>query len=192
MEMPSEIRTKVISRLFERAEEAGWTHLSDKRRNEYYNQWVHDSEIGGRLREFASPEEVRVWIKDGPMKEFSRARYGAGAYAGHISNPSTAPQKLVERALGPGWEPDMATQQVKPLRLIARRGDEATHFAWGPARDLKHLVWAAIKAQADGNDGTPWCLCVVGSFERPTPTDEKKFHIRIGERCGLRVVHVDD
>ena len=103
-----------------------------------------------------------------------------------------APNKLIERALGPGWVVDMDTRKIKPLRLIAWKGEEAVHFTWGSARDLKHLIWAAIKAKADGDD-TPWYLCVVGSFEKPTPSDEKKLHLRISEWCGpgVEIVHVD-
>ncbi len=33
-------------------------------------------------------------------------------------------------------------------------------------------------------------LCVVTSFVKPLPIEEKKEHLRIGERCGLRIEHV--
>jgi hypothetical protein len=85
---------------------------------------------------------------------------------------------------------DLATRQIKPLRLRATKGEEEIHFTWGPARDLKHLVWAALSAEAAG-DATPWVLCLVGSFERPIPADERAAHLRLGGRCGLRIVHVD-
>ena len=46
-----------------------------------------------------------------------------------------------------------------------------------------------MTAQANG-DATEWVLCLVGSFERPIPAEERSAHLRIGIRAGLRIAHV--
>jgi len=190
MAMAKDVEERVVRRMYEQADAASWTYLPDRQRTEMYNRWVQTPEIGGKLREFMNAEEARVWIKDGPMKEYARAIYGVGKYAALVANPATGPRHLIERALGPGWEADLETRQIKPLRVRARHGDREIHFTWGPSRDLKHLVWAALTAEAAG-DPTPWLLCLVGSFEKPIPADEKSAHLRLGERCGLRIVHIN-
>jgi len=185
------IETSIVRLLFEQAAAIGWTYLPLNRRTEMYNRWVRTPEIGGRLQKFMSPEETRVWIKDGPMKEYARAIAGFGKYADLVSNQSSTPRELVHRALGPGWEIDLETRAVKPLRLRIHKDDEELNFAWGPIRDLKHLVWAALTAEA-GGDPTPWTLCLVASFERPITADERAAYLRLSRRCGLHITDVSD
>ena len=43
-----------------------------------YDRWLDDPAIGGYLTRFLSRERARVWLKDVPMKEYSRARNGIG------------------------------------------------------------------------------------------------------------------
>ncbi|WP_147280128.1 hypothetical protein [Marinitenerispora sediminis] len=188
--MPAELEMEIVKLLYNEAEEVGWTYLPDSERTASYNRWADDPRIGGRMSLFLkTAQERRVWIKDGPMKEYARAIYGVGKFAPLVANPGSAVNTLVRKALGPDWEPDLSTQEIKPLRVLAYAGEEVTYFTWGPARDLKHLVWAALRAQANG-DATPWTLCVVTSFVKALPREERDEHLRIGERCGLRVEHV--
>lgn len=184
------LQEKIVRRLFGQAEEVGWIYLPDHERTALYREWVADPEIGGRLTDFMSADDARVWIKNSPMKEFARARFGVGTWAQYVSNPAAGANELIRSALGDGWEADMQTRQIKPLRLLTYRDEEEVMFTWAPFKDFKHLVWAAIKAQADGNE-TPWVLCVLGSFESPIPEDKKAFHRRVGQRCQLKVVHVE-
>ncbi|MFF2566723.1 hypothetical protein [Streptomyces sp. NPDC058084] len=188
--MPTDLEMEIVKLLYDEAEDVAWTYLPGAQHTDFYHRWADDPRIGGRMSLFfKTAQERRVWIKDGPMKEYARAIYGVGKYAPLVRNPGAAVSTLVHKALGPDWEPDLSTQEIKPLRVLARAGDEDMRFTWGPAKDLKHLVWAALRAQAAG-DTTPWTLCVVTSFVKPLPVEEKKEHLRIGERCGLRIEHV--
>ncbi|WP_406285153.1 hypothetical protein [Embleya sp. NBC_00896] len=190
MAISSEIEMSIVGSLYVEAERLGWTYLPDGERTAAYDRWVADPEIGGRLTLFLkTPEKVRVWLKDGPMKERARAVYGHGKYASLVPNPAKAVNNLVIQALDADWVPDLETVRIKPMRLIARKGDDEIRFTWGPARDLKHLVWAALNAKASG-DAIPWVLCVVGSFVKPTPDEERNHHVRIAECAGLRLAHV--
>lgn len=191
MGMPNELEMKIVKLLYDEAEAMGWLYLPDSERTASYNRWADDPRVGGRMALFLkTTQQRRVWIKDGPMKEYARAIYGVGKYAPLIERPGAAVSTLVSKALGPEWEADLSTRQIKPLRVLAHAGEgRGTRFTWGPAKDLKHLVWAALRAQA-GGDATPWTLCVVSSFVQPLPLEEKQEHLRIGERCGLQIVHV--
>ncbi|MFF1904275.1 hypothetical protein [Kitasatospora sp. NPDC058218] len=181
---------QIVKMLYSEAEEVGWTYLPDSDRTASYNRWADDQHIGGKMSLFfKTAQQRRVWIKDGPMKEYSRAIYGIGKYAPLVPNPGAAVSTLVGKALGPDWQPDLETQQIKPLRVLASSESESTTFTWGPARDLKHLVWAALRAGANG-DAVPWTLCVVTSFVKPIPLEERREHERIAARCGLRIEHV--
>ncbi|MFG1879343.1 hypothetical protein ACGFIV_31335 [Sphaerisporangium sp. NPDC049003] len=191
MAMSKDLEDKIAKKLFADAEALGWSYLTGDQRSAAYSQWMDDPEVGGRLREFLSNEKARVWIKDGPMKEYARARYGVGKYAQYVENPAAGARDLVARALGPNWEVVPESRKIKPLRVLIRRGEDERHFAWAPSGQLKHLVWVAIKAEASG-DARPWVLCVVGSFEKPIPADERAADRRIGARCHLEIVHVDD
>ncbi|WP_242908025.1 hypothetical protein [Actinomadura terrae] len=190
MTINQRLQGKIVRRLFQEAEEIDWIYLPDQRRTETYNQWVQNPEIGGRLTEFMPAAQARVWIKDGPMKEFARARFGVGTYAQYVSNPTAGANQLVRSALGEDWEADIETRNIKPLRLRVYKGEEEVMFTWAPFKDFKHLVWAAIKAKAEGNE-MPWVLCALGSFENPIPEDMKAFHRRVAQQCQVRVVHVE-
>ncbi|GES31002.1 hypothetical protein AB0G60_09325 [Streptomyces angustmyceticus] len=189
MAIPREIEMEIVRRLYEEAADKGWTYLTDRERTEIYNRWVRSHEIGERLALYLKDSEgVRYWLKDCPMKEYSRAVYGIGKYAKVVSNPRAGVDTLVKQTMGSEWVADLGTRRIKPLRVTLRNGEEDTHFTWGPQRDLKHLVWAALRAEADG-DPTPWTVCVVSSFVAPIPIEEKHANLRLGERCGLRIEH---
>ena len=95
---------------------------------------------------------------------------------------------LRPKALGEGWEPTPATLRVKPLRLVARNGEDEAVVTWAPSNGLKHMVWAALTANAEG-DARDWVICVTETFTKPTPANEKQAHTRLAKRCGLKIVH---
>ena len=189
MRIPRPVESKIVAKLYADAGALDWASLSQAERSEQYVKWLDDPEVGGRLREYLTEGQARVWIKDGPMKEWSRATSGIGRYAEYVDDKSDVPAHLVQKVLGPDWVFDRQNISVKPLRLVARRGEEETVLTWGNARDLKHLVWAALTASAEG-DARPWVLCVVETFTRPTPRNERHAHLRIGERTSLAIKHV--
>jgi hypothetical protein len=190
-EIPKEIKAAVVAKMYEEAAEVRWAQLPTAQRTALYDQWVEAPEIGGRLIQYRETlARVRHWMKDGPMKEYARAVYGVGSYAQFVPDPTIVVTALVEKAMGPEWSADHATQRVKPLNILATNGDDHTRLAWGNGGDqLKHLLWAAIKAEVKG-DSTPWILALVETFEAPIPMEEKTQHLLIGDRCGLAIRHV--
>jgi hypothetical protein len=189
MRIPKEIEQKIVRKLYADAKTLDWATLTPQQHSAQYAKWVADTEVGGRLREYLSDAEARVWIKDGPMKEWSRSLSGVGKYAGLVEDAEDVPTKLVRKALGADWEADRSTIRAKPLRVVARKGEDETVVTWAGSKDLKHLVWAALTANAEG-DARPWVVCIVETFTKPTPANERNAQLRLAKRCGLRLVHV--
>ncbi|KUN80359.1 hypothetical protein AQJ66_26860 [Streptomyces bungoensis] len=192
-DLPADLEATVVGLLYQRAAELDWLHLTDIERTNYYASWTEDPQIGGKLLLFIKkPDAVRVWMKNGPMKEYSRALNGVGKYAQFVDQRRTDVQTLITKALGPEWLVVPDTQKIKPLRLTVRRNDnedDERRFCWGPSRDLKHLVWRAISDQVEG-DTTPWVICVVSPFTRPAANSERAQHQRLATRLGLEIIDV--
>jgi hypothetical protein len=189
MALPDEVETRVVHRLFLDADQLGWAHLSAADRTARYGAWVSDPEVGGLLTAFMTPDQARVWIKDGPMKEWARAVAGVGKHAPLVPKPGVSPLDLVRKALGPDWCVREDSLRIKPLRVGVVRAEEELTFTWGPERDLKHLVWAALQADANG-DPTEWVLCVTSPFTKPVPANIRQAQSRIARRCQLRLLHL--
>lgn len=189
MRIPKDVETKVVTRLYADAKQLGWASLTPQQHSAQYTKWVDEPEVGGRLCEYLSASDARVWIKDGPMKEWSRSLSGVGKYAALIDGGDDTSARLARKALGEGWEVDNETLRVKPLRVTARKDEDEKVLAWAPVSGLKHIVWAALTASSEG-DSRDWVLCVVETFTKPTPANEKQAHQRLAKRCGLRIVHV--
>ena len=163
--------------------------LSQSERTRKYAEWLKDSQVGGVLTQYLTPEDARVWIKDGPMKEYARALAGIGKYAGLIETPALSASEVVARALGADWHLVPESTRVKPLRCLAERGMERTLVVWGPSRDFKHLLWAALKA-TDAKAQPPAQVVVTETFERQTPATERERQRRFARRCGFEVSHL--
>ena len=193
--IPADLEEDVVRLLYKRMADLNWIYLPDAERTRHYVAWTSDPAVGGRLLPFiGKPEKIRPWLKDRPMKEYVRATYGVGKWAPLVAKPSTPVSELVVRALGPCWMVDLETLAIKPLCVTIRReDDEETErcFAWAPMRDFKHLAWAAIAAQADG-DALPWVICTVDSFVRKITPEQKATNERIAKRLGLISAHVTD
>lgn len=174
----------IVKALYAAADRLDWEHLPLNARTAQYDDWVGEPEIGGVLAKYMSTENARSWIKDGPMKEYARARLGAGRYAkfGSVSGPTAA--QLVAHALGTGAEIVADSEGVKPSHCLAAVGDEVTYVAWGTGQNLRHLVWAAINHLA-GKPDHKACVLILESLEHPAPQADKTRHARIAKRCSL-------
>ena len=191
--VPRQIEDSVCTEIFRDMAELSWEGLGHSARSEQYGRWVTAPSVGERLSQYMPVERVRVWIKDGPVTEYPRARAGVGRFA-TLVEASSGPAVVVRLALGGDWEPVQGSLRVKPLRVQARSsGPDANDevvVAWGPARDLKHLVWAALMATA--NDASErWHLVVCATFTQPVSAGERTLHVRIAERARLPLAHIE-
>lgn len=186
MRLPADVREEVSRTILARATEMGWDDLTLSERSEVYSQWIDDAEIGGKLTHYLPRERIRVWIKDGPMKEFSRAKRGLGSLANYVDQPSQLESTLATRLLGPSWQVRHDSIRVKPARFIASDGTTDVTILWGPTKDLKHLVWAWLNASSASETR----IAVIETSREPVTADEGTNHERIASRLGTEITHV--
>lgn len=188
-----DVETKVVRRMYQQVIDLDWAAMSQADRTKKYNEWTENSSIGGHLLPFLITEQaVRVWLKDGPIKEYPRAVYGYGKYGKLLSRPAISIPVLVDKAMGAGWIVADDSFIVKPLRVTLRHHDDESQerrFAWGPAKDVKHLVWGALKAELKG-DQLPWVICLTESFTHPIPDSDRTFNMDLGKRVGINIIHI--
>src|ERR1700679_821870 len=103
----AEVEKSVVARIFSDASRLGWSELSGSQRSAQYAAWVSDQEVGGQLTKFMTTGQARVWIKDGPMKEWARATSGVGKYAAFAKSAERSPAQLVKKGLGEEWDADL-------------------------------------------------------------------------------------
>ena len=186
--LPDALRADVVRALYADANKIGWTTLGPQAKTVAFNRWTDDTQIGGRLAGYMSPEQARLWIKDGPMKEYARAMRGAGRFAEFGRQGGTSPQDIVNHALAHGAQ-IQGNIGTKPPHCFATASDGTTAYVtWGDASSLKHLLWAALRASIE--HGVTGHLVVLEPPGIITPTataDEQK---TITDRCGLKIHHL--
>ena len=186
--LPADQLEGVIAALYADAEAMDWEHQSLAERTRQYARWIHDERVGQVLTQYMTAEAARGWIKDGPMKEFRRARRGAGRYAEFGQASVTGPDDVIRHALGEGWHIVGGRIGVKPFHCEAEHQGQRAFVTWGQAGNFRHLVWAALRWAVDHKGRA--VIVVTDLPERPTPEDEGARHRRIAERCGLEVTHM--
>jgi hypothetical protein len=131
-EIPTDVREAVIKECYQRAAELDWEALGNRDRSRTYDTWLDDPAIGRPLTAFLSRDRARVWLKDVPMKEYSRAQAGVGPYARFATMRATDPTTLAKQALGNEWRADLDSVRVKPNRMRVI----------GPGGDTHLMIWA--------------------------------------------------
>lgn len=165
--LPTPIRTAALQAVYARLDELRWETLGNSERTAEYNRMVSDPGIGGRLAPYMDPGKIRVWIKDGPAKEYRRALEGIGPFASFTTRTLGSPDQVVASALGEGWRIEEDSLAEKPMRCIAVDSSGNRKFViWGALDNLSGLVWHAVRERADRPDSRP--LIVV---TRPSTTN---------------------
>ncbi|WP_127572609.1 hypothetical protein [Georgenia faecalis] len=184
--LPEQQHDAVVQALYQAADEAGWETLAPKDRSARYTQWVEPTDpIGRLLAPYMTPEAARSWIKDGPMKEYSRANRGAGRYAEFGRHGGTTAADIVRRALGDGATIEPGTSAVKPLRCHAQTTERRHLVIWGEGRSFKELLWAALRAATEEGDAP--VIVVLEPPGRIISTDERRRLDAIAKRCSIPV-----
>lgn len=189
-DLPPQLREMVTRRLYASAAELDWENLSVAAKTAQYRHWIGDPQIGGQLTRFVPEDRARVWIKDGPMKEYARAQFGVGAFAHLVDTPRCTPETVVLAVHGHGWEVMDGSIEVKPARCVATSLQGQSLILWGNLPDFKHLVWAALEI-ASADDTRSVTIAVVESPARPTPIPERTRLKKIADRCGFAVRHIN-
>jgi hypothetical protein len=187
--LPEERLARVVTVLYADADVRGWDTLPLADRSRAYSEWVEDERVGGILTKYMTPEAARSWIKDGPMKEYSRATRGTGRYSRFGRQGGTGPVDIAVTALGPAAVIIDGSVGVKPSHCHAETASgEMVYLVWGEARNFRNLLWAALRASIE----TDYCAHIVVTEPpgKATTTDEVLTHKALAERCGLSVHHM--
>lgn len=123
------IRERLRERLWDIAEEIGWSSLSDAEKSDYYERWTRDPQIGGQLAHLMDARKVRVYIKDSLVKPYERARLSAN-------------EEQVWRMLGVSEPIEILARFVKPH---GRRLADGRVISWGNSRDWKLVLMAEFE-----------------------------------------------
>lgn len=187
--VPSEQLDDVIRTIYSDADRLDWEHLIPARRTDQYDRWITTPEVGGILTAYMTSESARSWIKDGPMKEYGRARRGAGRYARFGQPPGTTPEKVVAHAFGAKFQLIPDSVGIKPFHCSAKSSRETVFVVWGESRNLRHLVWAGISHAADHPQNRV-AIVLMESISRPAIMAGGGREKRIAERCGFELHHM--
>lgn len=181
--LPSRIEQDVVRCLYQDAQRLDWIHLSMSERRRQYAAWLEAPEVGGVLIQFLSREGARVWIKDGPMKEFARATAGVGRFASFVDQTGRGPAEMTKLALGAEWVVVDGSVGIKPLHCLAEREAEQRFLCWGPPKDFKHLLWAALSAATLDNQAAR--VVVVERVGQELRAAERRRFEQLCRRCSL-------
>ncbi|MFD2422677.1 DUF4365 domain-containing protein [Amycolatopsis pigmentata] len=146
LRMPENVRTQVISTIYRTADEVGWDRLAAHDRTKLLTEWVDDPVVGGVLSPYFPDYGIRVWLKDAPLKEYSRAKEGLGPYARYVTKRYQTPDEIVLAVCGNGWSVESGTLDFGPRRCSATNGRVRRHVFWGEVSEFKNLLYAALDA----------------------------------------------
>jgi hypothetical protein len=182
------IRREVIAEVYRQVDALDWDGMTPRERTECYVNWIDDPLIGGKLTRFIDRDRVRVWIKDGPIKELPRARHGIGPYAPFAVSRYPGMEEIAHQAIGPEWQAVPGTVEVKPNRCQIRGPQSGALMIWGPATKLADLIWAAINARVDG--GAEPIIVVTSPQGTRLSDGEKHRHRLLAKVAGVDLRHI--
>ena len=186
-DIPDQLRRDLIAEVYRRADELDWDSLTQVDRSSWYDRWVDDPAIGGVLTRFIPRERARVWLKDVPMKHYSRARGGVGPYSDLVTRRLPGPKSVASQVFGAAWRVVDGTVQEKPNRCRITDSHAERVMIWGPSNNLRALIWAGLNSAIDG---APAPSIVVTSLQgQPLSDGERQRHIALGQRAGIEVFH---
>lgn len=188
--LPDVTRDQVCSELGLRMDRVRWEEISASRASALYDEFVDDPKIGGVLKPFLPVDKIRVWIKDGPAKEYRRALEGVGYMAAHTSRAYPGPDALITAALGDGWGHDPATIEEKPMRCLAH--DELGRHVlvvWGSLGALQGIYWVASTHRATNPD-QPVTMVITKPSQAPLSGQEYDLARRLADIIEVDCVQV--
>jgi hypothetical protein len=186
--IPKDIRESVLRELYRQVGLLNWEDIPSRKKTEYYAQWVEDPTIGGELADYYTAEGMRVWLKDGPLKEYARALEGVGPFAKYTTKRLSPPSEFIARALGETWAivPDSIGE--KPMHCLVTDGAQQRYVCWGNPQTFRDLLWAAVN-MALAPAARPTIVVCLSEGKVINPS-QRRLHERIAEHCALELAYV--
>jgi hypothetical protein len=185
-EVPDLIRGEVIAELYRQAAEMDWEVLSVGAKKLQYRKWVEDSRVGGRLHEFWDDHRIGTWIKDTPMKEYTRAQEGFGSMAAYAATRYVpGPESLVRAALGDEWVIKQGSLDEKPMHCLAVWHAAERYVCWGKPNTFRDLTWAALNKAIFMHARPMMIVTLQGGVA--ISVAERSFQQAIAEHCEIDI-----
>ncbi|TDD07140.1 hypothetical protein E1292_13945 [Nonomuraea deserti] len=165
-----------------------WEFLSNTEKTAQYRKWVEDPRVGGALIEHHAEKDIRVWLKDVPMKEYARSQEGIGHYVRYIPTRFRGPEEVARAAFGSDWAVVPDTVDVKPNHCLTSNGRIERYVFWGRDAQFKDLLYAALEiAVTKGHD--PAVVITTRDGEH-VPEEGKELHKRIAAHCKIDISYL--
>ncbi|MFF5105593.1 hypothetical protein [Streptomyces sp. NPDC000134] len=174
--------------MYRTADELDWEFLSNPGKTAQYRRWFDDPDIGGELRRFASDQDVRVWIKDVPMKEYARAQEGIGNFVPYVRRRFRGADEIVQFFCGTDWSVVPDSVEGKPNHCLATDGNVTRYICWGKAGVLKDLIWAALNEAIDSTTRPGIVITTRDGETISQHTRERQ--ARLANHCGVDLDHL--
>ncbi|MFL6140369.1 MAG: hypothetical protein ACJ72N_00675 [Labedaea sp.] len=186
--VPKDVRDAVISELYRQVGSLDWEDISAREKTKHYTRWVEDPTIGGELADYYTAEGMRVWLKDGPLKEYARALEDFGSFAKYTTQRLSPPSDFIREVLGETWTIVPGSVGEKPMHCLVTDGKNQRYVCWGKPRTFRDLLWAAINKALTA---TSRPMMVVYLSEGKTVNAElRRVHERIAGHCSLDLAYV--
>lgn len=125
MSVPDHVREQLRGQLWTLADHIGWANLSPAAKSQHYENWTLDPKIGGLLAHYIDKGQVRVYLKDTLLKDYSREQSG----------DESRPFRIL--GIAPGTR--AVQSYIKPH---GRRLNDGRVLCWGRAADWKAILLA--------------------------------------------------
>jgi hypothetical protein len=186
--VPPEVKDSVLRELYRQVGSIDWEDIPARQKTKYYSQWVEDPAIGGELADYYTAEGMRVWLKDGPLKEYARALENFGSFAKYTTKLLSPPSEFIPKVLGPSWSIVPGSIAEKPMHCTATNGTRRRYVCWGRPGTFRDLLWAAVNKALDAT--VPPMIVVYLNEGKTISPKERTQHERIAEHCGLDLAYV--
>jgi hypothetical protein len=145
--MPDDVRDRLRSVIWVRADELGWSALTDGERSGHYERWTRDPNIGGTLGHYMDPRKVRVYIKDSLLKPYERARLSGS-------------ERQILNSLAVPADSEVGERYIKPHGI---RFADGRIVSWGNSRDWKSLTMAMYEREALSPGSLAFAMVLIES-----------------------------
>lgn len=169
MSIPDKVRQKVKDRLWRIAENVGWATLPASAKSMHYEEWTKDEQVGGVLAHYMDKGQIRVYIKDTLLKDYTRQR---------LANDTTRMFRAV--GLTPG-QPQSETY-IKPH---GRRLADGRVICWGRAEDWKLVLLATYERPFGRIGAKPFAAVLVQGTGRFQQEDVRAMIQDAATRLGI-------
>ena len=153
MKVPDAVYKRIKQKLWVIADERNWPTLSDPQRSSFYEEWIHDPEVGTILSRYLDSGNIRVYIKDTIMKPYGRERI------------KDFPPLI--KLLGLPHEVKVLESYLKPH---GRRLSDGKVICWGLSRDWKSILFAVFERAHIAPSGVPFAAVIMfptGKCQQP-------------------------